>query len=94
MKLKQFDTNFESYNYIIEESGIRLIKKGITSSSETFVDFEDIGSKIIIEKSHKLLWLLLAVLFLVIATAVFIKRLNGGNIGSGAEIFHITVTAP
>lgn len=92
MKLKQFDTNFESYNYIIEESGIRLIKKGITSSSETFVDFEDIGSKIIIEKSHKLLWLLLAVLFLVIATAVFIKRLNGGNIGSGAEIFHITTS--
>jgi len=92
MEFKQFDTNFDRFNYKIEESGIRLSKKGLASSSVTFVDFEDIGSKIIIEKSRKLIWLILSILFLVIAIAVFVKRLNGGNIGNGAEIFHISTS--
>jgi hypothetical protein len=92
MEFKQFDTNFDRFNYVIEDTGIRLIKKRIASSSDTFVDFEDIGSKIIIEKSRKLLWLIISLLFLVIAISVFVKRLNGGNVGNGAEIFHISTS--
>jgi hypothetical protein len=64
----------------------------MASSSDTFVDFEEIGSKIIIEKSRKLIWLILCLLFLIIAISVFIKRLNGGHVGNGAEIFHITTS--
>lgn len=92
MEFKQFDTNFDRFKYVIEDTGIRLVKKRIASSSDTFVDFEDIGSKIIIEKSQKLLWLILSLLFLVIAISVFVKRLEGGNIGNGAEIFHLTTS--
>ncbi|MBK7468099.1 MAG: hypothetical protein IPJ43_15535 [Saprospiraceae bacterium] len=92
MEFKQFDTNFDRFKYAIEDTGLRLIKKRIASSSETFVDFEDIGSKIIIEKSRKLLWLIISLLFLVIAISVFVKRLNGGNVGNGAEIFHISTS--
>ena len=92
MEFKQFDTNFDRFKYVIEDNGIRLTKKRIASSSETFVEFEDIGSKIIIEKSRKLLWLIISFLFLVIAISVFIKRLNGGYVGSGAEIFHISTS--
>ena len=92
MEFKQFDTNFDRFKYAIEDTGLRLIKKRIASSSETFVDFEDIGSKIVIEKSRKLLWLIISLLFLVIAISVFVKRLNGGNVGNGAEIFHISTS--
>lgn len=92
MEFKQFDINFDRFKYVIEDTGIRLIKKRISSSSDTFVDFEEIGSKIIIEKSRKLLWLIISVLFLIIAISVFIKRLNGGNVGNGAEIFHISTS--
>ena len=92
MEFKQFDTNFDRFKYATEDTGLRLIKKRIASSSETFVDFEDIGSKIIIEKSRKLLWLIISLLFLVIAISVFVKRLNGGNVGNGAEIFHISTS--
>jgi len=92
MEFNQFDTNLDRFNYIIEETGIRLIKKRMASSSDTFVDFEEIGSKIIIEKSRKLIWLILCLLFIIIAISVFIKRLNGGNVGNGAELFHITTS--
>ncbi len=92
MEFKQFDTNFDRFKYVIEDTGLRLITKRIASSSETFVDFEDIGSKIIIEKSRKLLWLIISLIFLVIAISVFVKRLNGGNVGNGAEIFHISTS--
>ena len=92
MEFNQFDTNLDRFNYIIEETGIRLIKKRMASTSDTFVDFEDIGSKIIIEKSRKLIWLILSLLFLVFAILVFVKRLNGGHVGNGAELFHITTS--
>jgi len=92
MQFKQFDTNLDRFNYIIEETGIRLIKKRMASTSDTFVDFEDIGSKIIIEKSRKLIWLILSLLFLVFAILVFVKRLNGGHVGNGAELFNITTS--
>ncbi len=92
MEFKQFDTNFDRFKYIIEDTGLRLIKKRIASSSDTFVDFEDIGSKIIIEKSRKLLWLVISLLFLIIAISVFFKRLDGGHVGNGAEIFHLTTS--
>ncbi len=92
MEFKQFDTNFDRFKYVIEDTGIRLVKKRIASSSDTFVDFEDVGSKIIVEKSRNPLWLIISLLFLVIAISVFVKRINGGTIGNGAEIFHITTS--
>jgi len=92
MEFNQFDTNFDRFKYIIEDNGVRLIKKRMASGSDTFVEFEDIGSKIIIEKSRKLIWLILCLLFLIFAILVFVKRLNGGHVGNGAEIFHITTS--
>jgi len=93
MELKQFDTNLDRFHYIIEENGVRLIIKRLASTSDTFVEFEDIGSKIIKENTRKLLWLGLSILFLIIAIAVLIKRMNGGRIGDGAELFHFSVSA-
>jgi hypothetical protein len=92
MEFKQFDINLNRFKYIIEDTGIRLIKKRIASNSDTFVEFEDIGSKIIKENTRKLLWLIISILFLVFAIGVFAKRLNGNKVGNGAEIFHLTMS--
>jgi hypothetical protein len=92
MKFKQISINLDRFTYTINEDGIRLLKKGIVASSDTFVDFEDIGSKIIAEKSRKLLWLLIAIIFFILAITVFVKRLQGGPVGHGAEIFHISLS--
>ena len=56
MELKQVDINFASYQYTIEDTGIRLIKKRLASSSDTFVDFEDVGSKTIKESTRKIIF--------------------------------------
>jgi hypothetical protein len=92
MELKQFDINFDRFHYIIEDSGIRLIKRRLAESSDTFVDFEDIGSKIIKENTRKLIWLIISTLFLVIGTVVLTSRMQGKKIGNNAEIFHYSVS--
>lgn len=92
-EIKQFATNLDRFHYIIKETGIRLIKKRISSSSDVFVEFEEVGSKIIKENSRKLIWLGLSVLFVCFAIGVFINRMNGGNVEKGAELIHIFVAA-
>ena len=92
MELKQFDINLHRFQYTIEETGIRLVKKRLAGSSDTFVDFEDVGSKIIKESTRKLIWLIISILFFVIGTAVLMKRIQGGKVGDGAEIFHYSVS--
>ena len=92
-EFKQWGINLDRFHFILEETGIRMKRKRITVQTETFVDYEDIGSKIIREKSRKLIWLGLSVLFLTFAIGVFLSRINGGKVGKGAEFFHLTVSA-
>lgn len=92
MELKQLDVNLDRFHYTIEDTGIRLVKKRLAGSSDTFIDFEDVGSKIIKESTRKLIWLIISILFLIIGTAVLIKRIQGGKVGNGAEIFHYSVS--
>ncbi len=88
MEFKQYDTNFKRLTFKIEDDGVKVIQKGITSSSEYFVEFEEIGTKTSIQKSRNLIWISLAILFLIIGISVFINRMNGGKVGNGAEVFH------
>ena len=92
VQIKQFDINFNRFQYIIEDTGVKLIKRRFSSSTETFVEFESIGSKIIKENTRKLYWAILSVLFLLIAIAVFVSRMKGGKVGDGAEFFHLSVS--
>jgi hypothetical protein len=92
MELRQTDINFSRNYFRIDESGLFVFRKGIASSSETFIDFEDVGSKRIKENTRKILWLVLAGLSLLLGIAVFFKRINGGSVGKGAEIFYAVVS--
>ncbi|MGZ5190955.1 MAG: hypothetical protein ACXWCZ_08020, partial [Flavisolibacter sp.] len=92
MKFKQFDLNLDRFTFIIEDTGIRINRKKLSSSTEIFIEYEDVGSTIIVEKKRKIIWLILSLLFLSLSIYVFIRRLNGGNIGDGAEIFHLSMS--
>jgi hypothetical protein len=93
MTFNQFDINFTRFRYIVENTGIRVINRRMFSGSERFVRFENIGSEIIKVREKKLAWLIPSVLFLVFALTVFINRINGGKVGGGAEIFHLSISA-
>src|SRR5690348_16149369 len=88
---KQIDFTLTVSKYIIEESGLQIIKKKIFSSTE-FIKFEDIGTEIIKEKDRKFVWLCFSVLFLMILLGVFINRVRGIKVGNGAEIFYLGVS--
>lgn len=93
MTFKQLDINLSRFKYIVEDTGIRITNKKLFSSvTERFVSFEDIGSKIIKERERKLEWLIPSVLFLFFALYVFIKRINGGKVGDGAEVAHLSIS--
>lgn len=88
--LSQTSNDFSTSNFSIEENGIRIIRKGIRTGTDTFVDFDDVGTKKIFETSRKIIWLILSILFLIFCITVFLRRLNGYKIGDGAEIFHLS----
>lgn len=92
MELKLYDFLLDFQTFIIEEEGVRVVKKGISSRSESFIEFEYIGSTINYKNSSKLFWLLISILFFLIGILVLIDRLKGGEVGDNAELFHF-VTA-
>jgi hypothetical protein len=88
----QLDFKLNFSKYTIEEDGLRITRKKPFSSKETLIKFEDLGTETIEEKDRKFVWLIFSLLFLIIALSVFIKRCNGGKVGNGAEIFHLTIS--
>jgi hypothetical protein len=91
-EFQQVGFNLDRFKFVVEETGVRVIQKRISSSTDIFIDFEDVGSKIIFEQSRKLGWFIVSFLFFSFGIGVFIKRLNGGDVGSGAEVFHLSVS--
>jgi hypothetical protein len=91
-EFQQIGLNLDRFRFRIEETGVRVIRKRISSSTYIFIDFEDVGSKVIHEQSRKLVWLIVSLVFFAFAVGVFIKRLGGGKIGEGAEVFHLSVS--
>lgn len=91
MEYRQFDFNFERLTFIIEEKGVNIKKKTISSSTETFRRFEDMGTRIVKEKSRKIGWLIAAAVFMIITATVFVRRMQGDKIGDNAEIFWLVI---
>lgn len=93
MEYRQYDFNFDRFTFRITETGLQILRKRFASGSETFIEFEEIGSKVIKERSAKILWLILSGLFLFFAVWVFVRRLNNHSVGDGAEIVHLCISA-
>ena len=93
MTFKQFDINLNRFKYVIENDGISVTKKKLFSVTERFVPFEDIGSEIIRDTERKFVWLIASILFFIVASSVFLRRIGGFTIGDGAEVFWLSISA-
>jgi hypothetical protein len=89
IEFKQSRLLFEKNHYIIEETGIRLKNKKLSSSSDVLIEFELLGNKTMTEKSRSLIWIIISAFFLLVAILVFGNRMTGGKVGDSAEIFHL-----
>lgn len=61
--LHQHGFGFTKIEYIIEEDGLRIIRKSLGSASDQKLEYEEIGSKISTSKTSKIKWLYLSSLF-------------------------------
>lgn len=79
--LHQRSMGFSRMEYIIEDDGLRIIRKGLASGSDQKLEFEEIGSKITTAKSSVLTWMYISIVFLIFGVVlVFFEN----NIGSAS----------
>lgn len=88
---KQFDFNLERFTYTLEDEGVNIQKRTLSSYSENFRKFEEIGTHRIKEKSRKIGWLITFLFFAAISIIVFIRRIQGAKIGDNAELFWLGI---
>ena len=89
LSFKQIDLNLSRFEYVVEDTGLRIIKKTLTSTREQFVSFENIGSEVTKEREVKYVWLILSVLFFLITCWVFFLRISGRDVAETAEASYL-----
>jgi len=60
-------------------------------STEYFVDFDDIGARILKKRSGMFGWLLGAGICILLALFLFVLRVSGGKVGNDAEVFYLGI---
>lgn len=90
--LVQRDRCFNKRIFELTENGLRGRHKGLFYSNEYFVDYDDIGTKVIKETTGRNGWLAAATIALVLATFLYGRRLLGADVGNGAEIFYLLIS--
>jgi hypothetical protein len=91
-RLKQKGRFFNTKTFELTDSGLRGLQKGLFSSNEYFVDYDDIGIRTLKEKGGRNGWLGASTIALVLAIFLFARRLFGGDVGNGAEFFYLLVS--
>ena len=87
----QRDRHFNRKWFTLTEQGMQVKQKSLFSSGEYFVDYENIGSKIIKTKAGKKGWLIATASLLSLSLLLFILRMAGEDIGRGAELFYLLI---
>ena len=83
---------FNTKIFELTDTGLRGQNKGLFSANEYFVDFDDIGIRILKEKAGRNGWLAASTIALILAMFLFARRLFGGDVGNGAEFFYLLVS--
>jgi hypothetical protein len=83
---------FNTKTFELTSAGLRELQKGLFSSNEYFVSYEDIGVRILKEKGGRNAWLIASIVAFVLAVFLLTYRLFGGDVGSGAELFYLFVS--
>ncbi len=91
-RLTQKDKFFNTRTFELTDTGLRGQHKGLFSSNEYFVDYDDIGIKILKEKAGRNGWLGASTIALILAIFLFVRRIIDGDVGNGAEFFYLVVS--
>src|SRR5882762_9693235 len=90
-RLTQKYSLFRTKTFELTDSGIKGQHKGLFDSTEYFVDFDDIGTRILKKRSGTLGWLLGACICVLLALLLFVLRVTGGKVGNDAEVFYLGI---
>ncbi len=90
-RLIQTDKFFNKRVYELTDIGLKGQLKRLFNSSEYFVDYEDIGVRILKSKTGNTVWLIIAIIGLVLPILLLILRLFGGDVEGGAELLYLTI---
>ncbi len=91
-RLTQKGRFFNSKTFELTDTGLRGQHKGLFSSNEYFVDYDDIGIRILKEKAGRNGWLAASTIALLLAIFLFARRIFGGDVGNGAEFFYLLLS--
>lgn len=76
----------------ITNIGLSVKTKTLTNSNEFFLNFEDVGTKIVKSNKGKKGWLIATVVFLILSIGMYFMEKSGGNAEKDAYLFYFIVT--
>lgn len=85
----QRDMHFNKKWFTLTEQGLQVKQKSLFSSNEYFLNYEDIGSKIVKSKAGRKGWLIATASLFSLSLILFIIRIAGEDIEKGAELFYL-----
>ncbi len=89
-KLIQTDRLFNKKIFELTDTGLRGQQKKLFSSVEYFVDYEDIGVRILKNKTGRNGLLVASIIGFMLTAVVFISKLAGKDVEPGAELLYLT----
>lgn len=89
MSLFQKDLLFNRRWFNMNDEGLMVTSKSLTSSSEVFVKFEDLGFKIIKSKGGKLGWLITVIVSFLLAIVMYFFEKTGGDTEKSAFLGYL-----
>jgi hypothetical protein len=87
--LFQKDLFFNRRWFKIDDEGLLVTSKSLTTSSEIFIKYEDIGVKIIKSKGGKRGWLLASIVFFLISVGMFFFENSGGDTDKNVFVVYL-----
>ncbi|MBA3900344.1 MAG: DUF308 domain-containing protein [Bacteroidetes bacterium] len=89
MDFKQSDFRLNRKEFYLENEGLRLVTKSLTTKNESFYEFHQIGTRITRDSQRTLFLLIFGILFIAWGVIIFIGKRNGGDYGDYADTFYI-----
>ena len=87
--LYQRNIFFHKKWFEINDEGLSIISRSLSSNTELFVKFEDIGVKIIKDKKGKKGWIIASIICFLLAVGLFFDEKTGGNTDKNAFVVYL-----
>ena len=90
-KLTQTGRLFNKKVFELTDTGLRGQQKKLFNSVEYFVDYEDLGVRILRSKTGTNGWLVASTIGFLLTAVVLVSKFTGGDVEPGAEFLYLTV---